>query len=343
MNVSKTGLSFSAGPKGGALTLGTSGARGTMSLPGTGLFYTVDKKNIFTGSKSRKKTQVKPPQSSPPRHSGDKSLTLGFFDRLVVPKEEQIVVQGFRALVAGQYDEALMCFEKAPNTADAHWIAGMIRLKKSEHTAAEKHLLYALNHEQDLGALVGKYDVEVILQLPITEHVMALAQPRRRGTLLALIESHQDRGALSEAKDYAKTLLEDQLDDPVALLSYVELHFQADSSLDKTLSSGFSRDMAPQVVQLLGELSNNSDIHAALLMYKSLALTALGLHKAALTTLTTAYRKKKDRDEELLKAIRYYRAGVYRCLGQYSRAQSEFEGLYATDPSYEDVAHHLGL
>jgi len=37
LNISKTGISFSFGPRGAKLTVGKDGARGTLGLPGTGL------------------------------------------------------------------------------------------------------------------------------------------------------------------------------------------------------------------------------------------------------------------------------------------------------------------
>jgi len=304
-----------------------------MSLPGTGLFYTVDKRNLFSSGKKQRKSTASSQQGT--KNEPPQSLSLGFFDRLTIPKEEQIVVQGFRALVEGRHDEALRCFEQAPTSADAHWIAGMIRLKEGAHSQAEHHLHYALEHTESLGSLVGKYGVEVILKLPITDTITAYAQPRRRGTLLALIESLQDRGAFDEAKHYAKILLGEHPDDVVVQLSYIELHASTQSEFDEA----FAKD----VVAKVADIANLSEVHAALLMYKGMALSALGLNKAALATLTKAYRSKKDRSTELLYAIRYQRIAVYQALGQHARARTELEGLYSADPTYEDVAEQLGL
>ena len=54
-------------------------------------------------------------------------------------------------------------------------------------------------------------------------------------------------------------------------------------------------------------------------------------------------RKTSDRDEELLRAIRYERALVYEDLGRKTQARREFEKLYAADPSYEDIRQRLEL
>lgn len=336
MNISKTGASFSVGPRnGGAVTLGTSGARGTMSLPGTGLFYTVDKKNLWSGSKRGRS------RSSAATDRGDRAvpagspLELGFFEKFLIPKEERIVVDGFKALVLGDHEAALSAFEQAPNSADARWIAGMMRLKNREHIRAEAHLNYALEHEEDLGSLVGKYQVDVILKLPITPEVTALAQPRRRGTLLALTESYQDRGELNQAKHCLDTLYRELPEDPVVQLSLAELLLAQEEPV--------SESTAKEIVSMVGEIENQSDIHAALMLYKAEALHVLGLNKAALSTLTAAYRRKKDRDPDLLRAIRYQRALIYEVLSQKSRARAEFEEIYAQAPDFEDVASRLVL
>jgi lipoprotein NlpI len=53
--------------------------------------------------------------------------------------------------------------------------------------------------------------------------------------------------------------------------------------------------------------------------------------------------RKKDRSDELRRALRYERAIVYEELGQAKRARTEFEKIYAEDPNYEDIATRLNL
>ena len=101
--------------------------------------------------------------------------------------------------------------------------------------------------------------------------------------------------------------------------------------------------LAKQIVELAGDVENESSVHAALMFYKARALRTLDLHAAARDVLTAAGRKKKGCNSELLRAIRYERACVYEDLGQATRARREFKKLYAEDPSFEDVAERLGL
>ena len=79
------------------------------------------------------------------------------------------------------------------------------------------------------------------------------------------------------------------------------------------------------------------------MLYKAKALRKLGLLTAARDTLTTTLRRKKNRSEELLRALRYERILVYDKLGQPKRMRKELEKLYAESPDYEDVAKRLGL
>ena len=80
-----------------------------------------------------------------------------------------------------------------------------------------------------------------------------------------------------------------------------------------------------------------------MLLYKAKALRKLGLLTAARDTLTKTLRRKKNRSDELMRALRYERAMVYDELGHAKRARADLEKLYAESPDYEDVAERLGL
>jgi predicted Zn-dependent protease len=97
------------------------------------------------------------------------------------------------------------------------------------------------------------------------------------------------------------------------------------------------------VVRLAEGIDNDSEIHAGLLLYKAKVLRKLGLLTAARDTLTKTLRRKKNRSDELLRALRYERAMVYEELGQAKRARTDLEKLYAESPDYEDVSERLGL
>jgi len=96
-----------------------------------------------------------------------------------------------------------------------------------------------------------------------------------------------------------------------------------------------------KVMQLAEGVENETAVHTALLLYKAQALRGLGFLDGALEVLSEAGKRKKDRSDELLKALRYERALVYEGLRQDRKARAEWEKLYAEDPDYEDVAAKL--
>ena len=327
MNLSKRGGSLSFGPRGAKYTMGTSGRRGTVSLPGTGLFYTV--RGGSGGSKGRR--GATPEQ---PRVDAAHRLNLSFFQRLFIPANERALVEGLKALVQENEDEALDQFEQGKELADAHWLAGILRLKRKHFNDAEAHLRYCLRNIASLGEHLDKYGVVPTTSLAITPEVTAHIQPRKRGTLLALAEIDQARGELAAARSWLEELRCDHPEDPVVMLSLAEVMLECDQD----------RHVAAQaIVKMTAEVENETPVHAALLLCKGRALRELDLNDAAFRTLTAAFRRKKDRDPDLLRGIRYERALAYEAAGRGSRARSELEALYAEAPDYEDVAERLGL
>ena len=325
MNLSKRGGSLSFGPRGAKYTVGTSGRRGTVSLPGTGLFYTVR----GGGGSRRRSTTPEQPQVDPAHR-----LNLGFFKRLFTPANERALVDGLKAMVAENEDEALEQFEQGRELPDAHWLAGVLRLKRRDFDNARAHLQFCLRNTASLGQHLEKYGVVPTTSLAITPEVTAHVLPRKRGTLLALAEIDQARGDLKAARTWLYSLRKDHPGDPVVLLSLAEIMLECDADRESA---------AKAIVAMTAEVENQTPVHAALLLYKGRALRELGLDDAAFRTLTAAFRRKKDRDPDLLLAIRYERALAYEGAGRGSRARSEFEAIYAEAPDYEDVAKRLGL
>ena len=330
LNLSKRGASLSTGPRGAKYTVGTAGRRGTVSLPGTGLFYTV------RGSRGKAKTKNTAKQADTARRSepaaipASHQLNLGFFKRLTTPRTEVALVEGLKALVQGDNRRALSHFEQAPALVDAHWLAGVLRLKQKDLNEAEAHLKVALKQVDQLGQLLARYEVVPTVSLTITPYVTAHIQPRRRGTLLALAECYELMDQPEQALACLEDLLTDHADDVVVQLAVAETLMERGGH-------------AQRVVSLIGNPDNDSDAHAALLMIKGQALAELGLHDAAIQVFTQASRRRKDRDPDLIRQIRYERALAYEVSGKGTRARQELEALYAEDPELEDVAQRLGL
>ena len=326
LNLSKSNVSLSVGPPGAKYTFSRRGNRATVGAPGTGLYYTVQ--DPAPGGAARaQRTGIR-------RGPVEDRLDLNFLERLFVPAPERAFVDGLLALHRGDEAGALEHLEAAPDEPDAAWLAGFLRMKHGPLETAERHLVTALAGARRLGRLYRKYELAMQLDLPITEEVTAHVQPCARGVRLGLAELHQARGDLASARVSMRALLKQAPEDPVAKLSLAELLLTEE---------GAGRREADRVVRLAEGVTNETLVHAALLLYKGRALSRLDFHRAALETFTIALRRRKGRPEALLRQIRYERALAYEALGKRRRAKEEFERVYAEAPAFEDVAARLGV
>jgi len=330
LNLSKSGGSLSFGPKGAKVTIGPRGKRATVGIPGTGLFYTV------TSSKGKSKSEGagQSAASDAATLSLSNILNPGFFKRLMMSKEEVAFIDGLRELYHENENKALEYFQNASSLADGAYIAGFLALRNDHLKEAERYLRLALARSNDLGKHFSKYGIKAGMVLPITEEIEAFVSPDIRSVLLGLVELYQQQKRWDDAIRYLEKLQKLEPEDVVVKLSLAELLL---------VTNPDEKETCKRVVQLAEDIENEAPIHAALLLYKARALKALGLLDAAKETLNIALRRKKDRSEELLRAIRYERALVYEALGNHRKARVELEKIYSEDPSYEDVEARLGL
>ncbi len=329
LNLSKSGPSLSFGTRGAKVTVGRRGVRRTVGIPGTGLFYTTTSggsRRSYRGTRKGAERATCEPAGDP-----NEELTMGFFRRLVTPKREEHFVDGMRALVGGNESAAMRHFERADDIADASFMAGMLALKRGRFDVAEGHLKLAAARQRTLGNHFAKYGLEAAATLSITDEVSAAIKADIVGVLLALAEVFQRQQRSRDAVDCLKRLRSRNPKDIFVTLSLAEL----------LVEDVGDKPACKNVVALTAEVRNESDVHAATLLYKAKALSTLGLYSAARDVLTYTLRRKAGRGAELLRALRYERGLVYESLGQHRRARSEFERIYAECPAYEDVESRL--
>jgi len=120
------------------------------------------------------------------------------------------------------------------------------------------------------------------------------------------VEIYQRQKKWKDALDCLNKLHRLAPDDVVVKLSVAEILIKAWAD---------DPNVCRRVVRLAEGVENDSEIHAALLLYKAKALRRLHLNEAARDVLSKTLRLKKDRSEELLRALRYERAMVYEDLG----------------------------
>lgn len=329
LNLTKRGASVSAGPRGAKVTVGTSGVRGTVGLPGTGLYYTTKLTNKKRKSKGRAGKQR---VDAPPTARADK-LTMGFFRRLITPKDEEHLVDGCRALIQGNHAEALKLFRQGAELPDCAFLAGMLSLDAGRYEDARGYLNTAVANASQLGKRIAKWDAELTVSLAITPEITAHLAPSKPGALLALIELDQELGDLDAALQHSVALARTLPDDPLAKLSQAELLWEQDAWQSKS--------RARRILNIAKDTTNDSALHGALLLYRARALRALGLLEESRDQLTAVLRRTKDRPPDLLQAARFERALAYEALGQGSKSRKEFAKVYAEDPEYPGVAERV--
>lgn len=333
LNLSKGGGSLSLGPRGAKVTVGTSGGRATVGVPGTGLSYTTNfgLGRLLKGAAATATGGSSLPQSAPPAAG---NLDMGFFKRLVTADDEEALVDGWKALVQNNEDGALASLRKATHLADGAFLAGCLTLKKGQLKEAAQYLEAAAQQEQALGSTFSKHGIAATISLTITEEVAVHVGADIQGVLLALAETYQGQQRPQDAIACVERLRTLAPDNAVVTLSLAELLAEAEPD---------NRTTAQKLVQLIGAVENETPLQTALLLYKAKALRTLGLLDAASEILAETLKRKKDRSDELLRALRYEQALVYEGLGQEKRARTEWQKIYAEDPAYEDVAKRLGV
>lgn len=323
INLSKSGASVSLGPRGAKFTVGPRGSRVTAGIPGTGLFYTHQISSGKTGRKAQK-----------PRVAARDRLDMGFFKRLITPDDQEALVDACRELTLGNEAKARGFLNQATHLADGAFLAGFLSLKQGDWSAAEDQLTQAAGKRKWLGHHFEKYGITTLMSLAVTDELTVHTGPDIRAVWLGLTEIYQQKDDITGAKECLEKLRAEDPDNPVARLSLAELLWE-ENPKDKKICQ--------KIIRLIPETENETPLDAALLLYKARALRGLDLSVAARDCLTTALRRKKDRPEELLLALRYDRAGVYEALGRKSQARKDLQRIFAVRPGYENVATRLGL
>lgn len=213
-------------------------------------------------------------------------------------------------------------------------MAGCLALQAGAFEEAATDLEAAVAAADQLGRTADQYGITATLVLHITSEVSASLEPNLEDALLALVEAYERLGRIADALATLRRLQALAPDDPVVRLSLAEL----------LVHSQPTKRPALEEAARLGEgVPNDSAIHAALRLYRAVAMRELGLPDAATALLSETLRRTADRPAELLHTLRYERALAYEAAGQPKRARADLERLYAEAPGYEDVARRLGM
>ncbi|NJN93519.1 MAG: DUF4236 domain-containing protein [Anaerolineales bacterium] len=320
LNISKSGIGFSAGIPGLRLSTGPQGAYFTAGLPGTGLSF---RKKLNTAAKSdRSSVSVKSKAAEVPPDTP----SPGFF----APRQEKELAKGLEAHEAGQTDEALEHFRAAADDEPGAAILAATILAEREDGSEFKAIELLERVVQSDGEfptpLMEKYLASTEIEINITPRVSVAVPVDGLAATLLLVEMYQSTRRVREAIALLEELVE-LAEQPVLVLSLCELYA--------------SREIWDGIIERAQGMEPVDDVTVEIAIYYGRAMQEKELHDAAISVFSKALSKKKGRHPDLLNEAAYWRAISYQAQGKHSQARREFELLYAEAPNFRDVAQRL--
>jgi tetratricopeptide (TPR) repeat protein len=277
---------------------------------------------------------LKPSSENGNSESEADALDVGLVQRLTTSPYELAFLDALKAQARGNEVLALQCAHEASALGDGAFLGGLLALRLGKFDEAETFFKQAWKLRDELGQTAAKYEVNLSVEMPLTDEISTEIAPNPRGVLLGLVEAYQNLGQREAALHVLQDLYAIDPDDLVTRLSMAEL-----MEVDYPDSEQKHRE----IIALAEGVHNASPIHASLMFYRARALRKLGLLDAAQDSLSKALRRHKDYPNDLLIGLRYERALVYQMTGKDKQARTEFEKIYAEAPTYEDVAARIGL
>jgi tetratricopeptide (TPR) repeat protein len=318
LNLSKTGVGMSVGPRGLRYSVHSSGRRtATAGLPGTGLGY----QESWRAPGGRSATRNAAPILTRPPKPG-----------LFAPAYEKAFYKAAKTYAAGDLHGAIVLFrtsaeeDRSDRAVSDDLFAGLLLVQAGDNAAAIPFLekVVGSNHELP-DELMAKYLEEAAIQLRVTSNVSVTLPFGSLAAALVLADCYRDRGRSEEAIGLLQQL--HAIDpDPVVTLDLCSM-LLTERSYD-------------EVVELSAGIANSDDVSAELCVVLARALSAKGLNDGALAACKEALRSKK-RNNGTLTDARYVRAIAYERIGKRGQARKELELIYTTEPGYRDVRQRL--
>jgi len=321
LNISKSGVGFSAGVRGLRISSGPRGSFINLGIPGTGLSYRkkLSNKKPFGNSRKDKQTATAQTVDAP------ECPSPGFF----APGHEKDLAKGMDAYQAGHTDEALAkLLEAGPKEPGAAILAAAILAQNDlkDYKAVELLESVVQSDEAFPTELMEKYMADVEINIAITPKVTATVPLDGLAATLLLVELYQAQRRVREAIALLEEIAE-LVNSPVLTLSLCELYA--------------SREIWDGIIEQAKNIESEDDVTLQIQIFYGRAMQAKGMHQAAVTVFTKALRRTKQRSPALLNEARYWRAISYDEQGKRGRTNQELQKIFAEDPDFRDVAQRL--
>ena len=326
LNMSKSGPSLSFGPRGFKHTVGSSGRRTTIGLPGTGLHYTVKH------GKGRKKSRAPAPEYLPePISEADTTPAFNVDPSLATAVLDRDFLRAVVAYQSGRSQDATNILADMVHVADACWLTGIIELQSANWQAAVGHFEAALRQESDLGQICERNNLSIAINYPITPEVTAHIGPDPKSTRLALVEAYQEDEKLSKALRVLKEMIRDDPSDIIVALSLAEIAFEADDGRKMKMSD-------------LAVILDRANASKGLIWAREFMRARALMRSGDLHDSIDAYARAMSDDNvpvEIHRLAWYEMALTFEEIGDRTRCRQELAGLYAQDKTFADVEDRL--
>ncbi|MCA0354701.1 MAG: DUF4236 domain-containing protein [Chloroflexi bacterium] len=327
LNISKGGVSMSAGVKGARITTGRRGTYLTAGIPGSGISY----QTKLGGSSAQR-------GSSAVAHRGGSAMPQAAratppvkppSPSFLAPKHEKEFYKALEDFRSGNRDAALNHFLQAADREPSAALLAVAIMGTRDPRAVGLLERVIMSDVQFPTELMAKYSVtSAKMTLDITRFSDAQVPLDALGAALILAEAYQDQGRLDDAVGLLEEV-DEIADEPAVTLSLCELYA--------------IRGHWQGVIQAAQKMTVVDDITFEINYIYGLALQQQGLHEAALDVFTNALKKQKDQDPVLVLEMSYARAISYEATNKKAQARKEFEKIYAANTQFRDVPQRLGL
>jgi lipopolysaccharide biosynthesis regulator YciM len=317
LNLSKSGVSLSVGPRGAHYTIGSNGRRTkSLGIPGSGISW-VSRSKAGSGDDHRKVGARSAKQEKP-------GLFAGRYERQFYKAVELLHADKPEAALAA-FCEARSLDRDAENIAE-EWMIGVLAFQLGDFQEAIDALETVVASSVSLpDAMVKKYLKDDTVAIPITRNNEVITRPHSLSAALLLAECYQRIDQIEPAI-HLLTELWSATGDPALTLSLCELHAET-MQWDKVLDTATG-------------IKTVDDLTLDIRIFHARAAVAKGFHDAAIEVLKEALRSKKL-DADLIMEGLYLRGTLYAAGGKNKLAVRDFSQVHAHNPRYGDIEEKL--
>ncbi len=310
MNLSKSGVGFSAGFKGFHISRSPDGrVRRTVSIPGTGMSWI---------------TQLRPgaPKSKAgSRHGGAPVAAPATPDPPPMSADEQALCS---AIQADDLDAITTIGKGTSSVAFAAQVVSALELLIADRDDDALDVLekvFATGRDPLEDPFVHRY-VDIDISIEVTDGASAVVPPDRTTIGLFLGEIHQRRGEIARAIEVVHSLPRTTL----TALSLADL-FDAAGRFD-------------DVIDVTEDAPNTDDASSLLWVLRGVAFGETQRYPAAYSCFAKVIRCT-SRNAVVLHRARFERARCYAAQGRYAQARKDLGRIMAEDSDFPGVADAL--